>query len=155
MTFMKVVSNKRVFVDTNILFYASNPVDEFGLLAVNKLNELIDANNELLISGQVIREYAVVTFRNALYHKLSMKDTIEKVLANITTFRNNFTTLHESENSLDNWVGLVPKLTTSKDVFDFNIAALLKDEGIGYVFTHNVRDFEKFNDWLTIVPLID
>ena len=42
-----------------------------------------------------------------------------------------------------------------KVVFDFNIAALLKDEGIGYVFTHNVRDFEKFNDWLTIVPLID
>jgi predicted nucleic acid-binding protein len=40
------------------------------------------------------------------------------------------------------------------DIFDFNIAALLKSDRIGYILTHNVRDFEKFNDWLTIIPLI-
>lgn len=45
-------------------------------------------------------------------------------------------------------------LTTSKDVFDFNIAATLQVHGIENILTHNERDFVKFSEWLTVLPLI-
>ncbi len=84
-----------------------------------------------------------------------MLPTIERVLTNIAVFRRDFVVLHETAVTLDNWEDLLPQLTTSKDVFDFNIAALLKSEDIEYILTHNVRDFEKFSNWLTVIPLID
>lgn len=152
---MKTVSNTKIFVDTNVLFYANNPADAFGEQALIKLKDLAKNNNELLISGQVIREYTVVTIRNAQYNKLPMLATIESVLTNIAVFRRDFVVLHETAVTLDNWEDLLPQLTTSKDVFDFNIAALLKSEDIEYILTHNVRDFEKFSNWLTVIPLID
>jgi len=152
---MKAVSNEKIFVDTNILFYANNPSEPFGLQAIERIDRLAASGNELFISGQIIREYAVATIRNAQYHKLPMDSIIQKVLANITVFRSSFTVLHETEDNLEQWIGLIPKLTTSKDVFDFNIAALLKSEEIKYILTHNVRDFEKFSHWLTIIPLME
>lgn len=152
---MKTVSNTKIFVDTNVLFYANNPADAFGEQALIKLKDLAKNNNELLISGQVIREYTVITIRNAQYNKLPMLPTIERVLTNIAVFRRDFVVLHETAVTLDNWEDLLPQLTTSKDVFDFNIAALLKSEDIEYILTHNVRDFEKFSNWLTVIPLID
>lgn len=152
---MTVVSNTNIFIDTNILFYANNPTDILGEKAINKINTLVEANNDLFISGQIIREYTAVTIRNAQYHKLPIDTIIQKVLANVATFRRDFSVLHAKDDTLDNWVRLLPKLTTAKDVFDFNIAALLKSEGIGYILTHNVRDFEKFTDWLTVIPLLD
>ena len=152
---MKIVSKSKVFIDTNILFYANNPTDSFGTQAIAKINDLAIANNELVISGQVIREYAVVTIRNAQYHKLPMRETIQRVLANIAIFRRDFTVLFETKETLNNWLALLPKITTSKDVFDFNIAATLKSENIPHILTHNVNDFAKFSDWLNIIPLID
>ncbi len=67
---MKTVSNTKIFVDTNILFYANNPADTFGEQAIARINELASNGNVLMISTQIVREYAAVTLRNAQYHKL-------------------------------------------------------------------------------------
>ncbi|MCU0339378.1 MAG: PIN domain-containing protein [Spirosomaceae bacterium] len=152
---MTIVSNSKIFIDTNILFYANNPSDEFGAIASDKINALARSNNELIISGQILREYAAVTFRNSLYHKLKMSEIIPKVLGNIEVFRSSFTVIYEDDEIVSSWIELLPKITTSKDVFDFNIAATLKVAGIEYIFTHNVSDFEKFSDWLTVIPLVE
>jgi predicted nucleic acid-binding protein len=58
---MKTVSKTKIFVDTNILFYANNPTDPFGSQAITRVNELADHDNELIISTQVIREYTAVS----------------------------------------------------------------------------------------------
>jgi hypothetical protein len=76
------------------------------------------------------------------------------VLNNIATFRRNFIVVGEKTDNLDNWLALLPQITTSKDVFDFNIAATLRSEGIDHILTHNVSDFKKFSSWLTVLPLI-
>ena len=99
---MKTVSNTKIFVDTNVLFYANNPADAFGEQALIKLKELLKNNNELLISGQVVREYTVITIRNAQYHKFPIPLTIERVLTNIAVFRRDFVVLHETAVTLDN-----------------------------------------------------
>ena len=151
---MKTVSNTRIFVDTNILFYANNPADAFGLQAIARINELAEADNSLIISTQIIREYTAVTLRNAQFHKLPIEAAIRTVLNNVAIFRRDFTVVGEKSDTLDNWLSLLPQITTSKDVFDFNIAATLQSEKIDHILTHNTSDFKKFSSWLTVLPLI-
>lgn len=150
---MKTVSNTLVFVDTNILYYANDPNETFGKQAIARTQELVTAGNELIISTQVIREYTHATLRNALYLKLDSKTSIAAVLQNITIFQRDFTVLYDSPEIVKNWLALLPSLTTHKDIFDFNIAATLQTHGIAHILTHNSSDFEKFKDWLTILPL--
>ncbi len=151
---MKTVSNTRIFIDTNILFYANNPADPFGSQAIARINELADRDNELIISTQVVREYTAITLRNAQYNKLPMQETVLRVLNNVAAFRRDFTVINETSDTLDNWLSLLPQITTSRDVFDFNIAATLQSAGINHILTHNVSDFKKFSNWLTVLPLI-
>ena len=80
------VSDSRIFVDTNILFYANDPTEAFGLQAINRINELAQLNNELFISAQILKEYANVTLRNAIYYKLDLPPNIIIVRNNITRF---------------------------------------------------------------------
>jgi predicted nucleic acid-binding protein len=151
---MKTVSKTRIFLDTNILYYANNPADAFGSQAVARINQLVEADNTLIISTQIIREYTAVTLRNAQFHKLPFETALQTVLNNIAIFRREFIVVGEKKDNLDNWIALLPQITTSKDVFDFNIAATLRSEGIGHILTHNVSDFRKFSNWLTVLPLI-
>ena len=151
---MKTVSNTKIFIDTNILFYANNPADVFGERAIARINELASNGNVLIISTQIIREYAAVTLRNAQYHKLPLDLTINTMQNNIAAFQRDFIVVGEKSDVLSNWLSLLPQITTSKDVFDFNIAATLLSEGINHILTHNVSDFDKFSSWLTVLPLI-
>ena len=151
---MKTVSDARVFVDTNILFYANDPSSVFGEQAIARINELASLNNEMIISSQIIREYAAATLRNAVYHKLDLKASTEAVLRNIARFQRDFEVLYDGPQILQNWAALLPLLTTGKDVFDFNIAATLKANGIQNILTHNEKDFVKFDSWLNVLPLM-
>jgi predicted nucleic acid-binding protein len=151
---MKTVFNTKIFVDTNILYYANNPNDAFGAQAVARLDELASNNNELIISTQIIREYTAITLRNAQYHKLPLEPVIRTMLKNISIFRKDFIVISETDDTLDTWLLLLPQITTSKDVFDFNIAATLQSAGLDHILTHNVSDFKKFSDWLTVIPMM-
>jgi predicted nucleic acid-binding protein len=151
---MKAVSNDRVFVDTNILFYANDPASPFGKQAIARINELASLNNELIISSQIIREYAAATLRNAGFHKLDLKVITAIVLRNIARFQRDFEVLYDGPEVLQKWATLLPMLTTGKDVFDFNIAATLQANGIRNILTHNEKDFVKFDSWLNVLPLI-
>ena len=151
---MKTVSNTKIFVDTNILFYLTNPNDPFGHEAKGRVHELYENNNELFISNPVIREYAFSILRNATYHKMPFPQSVFTLIANINTFRKSFIVISEHKDNLDNWLVILPQLTSYKDVYDFNIAATMKSEGIKYILTHNVSDFKKFDSWLTVLPLL-
>jgi predicted nucleic acid-binding protein len=150
---MPTVVDTRIFVDTNILCYANAPESNFGGQARQRIKELIEADNTLVISPQVIREYANVTLRDVIFKKLDLQENIEIVRRNIARFVRDFEVVHENETVLLNWLQLLPALTTNKDVFDFNIAATLRANGIRHILTHNANDFSKFSDWLTILPL--
>ena len=151
---MKTVSNTKIFIDTNILFYANNPSDPYGAQAIARINELADHDNEFIISTQVVREYTAVSLRTAQHNNISIQTTVQSILNNIAAFRRDFTVINEPDDALDNWLSLLPQITTSRDVFDFNIAATLKSAGINHILTHNGSDFKKFSNWLTVLPLL-
>lgn len=118
---MKTVSDSIVFIDTNILYYANNPLESFGKQAITRMQELVDTNNTLAISTQVIREYAHATLRNAIYHKLDLPANIHAVIQNINIFQRDFTVLEDSSEVLDNWISLLPLLTTRIKIFSILI----------------------------------
>ena len=142
-----------VFVDTNILYYADTPTDPLGAQAILRLQELNARQNRLFISPQVLREYANVCFRNALYHKMEMIAVIEAVAHNLACFQRDFAMLYENEASINFWRESLPLLSSSKDVFDFDIAATMQTHGVSYILTHNTSDFAPFASWLTCIPL--
>jgi predicted nucleic acid-binding protein len=92
--------------------------------------------------------------KTAQRNNLPIKETVQSVLNNITAFRRDFTVINETNDTLDKWLSLLPQITTSRDVFDFNIAATLQSAGINHILTHNVSDFKKFSNWLTVLPLV-
>ena len=64
---LTAVSNSRIFVDTNILYYGNDYNSENGKQAKERIGDLQLQKNSLHISGQVIREYTQLTLRNATY----------------------------------------------------------------------------------------
>ncbi len=150
---MPTVSDSKVFVDTNILYYLNDLTSEFGQFSLRRLNELKESNNRLFISEQIIREFSHVTLRHAIYNKHNLQESIGKVIQSVTEFYESFDVLYGNEVTMTHWIKLLPSLTTNKDVFDFNIAATLRSNGIHHILTHNANDFSKFSDWLTILPL--
>ncbi len=60
-----------VFLDTNILVYASIPESPLHLVALNAIQSLEQARRELWISRQVLREYlAIILFKIKSSRKL-------------------------------------------------------------------------------------
>ena len=94
---MATDSKPKIFIDSNILIYANDSSQPIGHQASMRIQELSDNGHRLLISSQVIREYANVTLRNALYHKLDLKKSIEDLLFNVAEFQQDFEMLPENE----------------------------------------------------------
>ncbi len=137
----------KVFIDTNILIYATDKGSEFYQNALEKLNKLFLEGNTLFISGQVIREYVKVTSEIG---KLSLKEIIE----NINFFQNHFAVLFENETTILLLKNLVMKYKIKgRNVFDCNITATMMSNNIKHILTHNVKDFSIYNE-IIVTPLL-
>jgi hypothetical protein len=86
---------------------------------------------------------------------MDMAKVIPAVVHNLNCFQRDFTMLYEDETAVRNWINSLSILTSSKDVFDFDLAATMSANDIAYVLTHNTSDFKPFSDWLTCIPLLD
>jgi predicted nucleic acid-binding protein len=148
------INNTRIFIDTNILFYANNSESEFGTQSIQRMNELLTNNNQLLISSQVIREFSNVGIREARRSGLAMPDAIATILNNIAIFERNFEILFDSHEVMATWKQLILTLRTQKDIFDYNIVATMKANNISHILTHNTSDFIQFTD-IQVIPLFD
>ena len=150
---MTNISNSRILIDTNILYYTNTPDSPFGKQAIDRIGELTMLKNELTISSQIIREYTNQTLKNATYHKLDLATYIVLAKRNVTRFEHNFNVIYENADVTKQWLDLLPRLTTYKDIFDFNLAATMFVYNIPYILTHNESDFTKFSDFITVIPL--
>ena len=143
---------EQVFVDTNVLYYANNPSDPFGAQALARMNDLLADGNDLVISGQILREYAHVSIREARRNGIEMKVATADALHNIQIFRQEFIVLHDDEAALNLWISILPTLLTQKDVFDCNLVAVMQSNGIRHILTHNVSDFVRFSS-VIVIPM--
>jgi predicted nucleic acid-binding protein len=146
------IKNTRIFIDTNILFYANNSGSEFGMQSIQRMNELLTNDNQLLISSQVIRDFSNVGIREARRSGLTMTEAVATILNNIAIFERNFEILFDNQDVMNTWKQLIPTLRTQKDIFDYNIVATMKSNNISHILTHNTSDFIQFAD-IQVIPL--
>lgn len=141
----------RIFVDTNILVYASIAQTEFHALAVRAILKHSLGGRQLWISRQILREYlATVTRPQA---SISPVD-ISVAISEVRSFEERFRVAEDSTQVTSRLLDLLNETGTGgKQVHDANIVATMLTYGIDQLLTHNTSDFSRFSDIITILLL--
>ena len=149
---MEMGSVDRLFIDTNILIYASVKESPFHTIAIEKIESLMKGDIELWINFQVLREYiAVLSQPNIWSQPILHSELIQDILF----FRNHFTVAEENTIVFDNIIYIIKRYNIQgKKIYDSNIVATMITQNIPNLLTHNTKDFLKFSDLITIIPLI-
>jgi predicted nucleic acid-binding protein len=141
---------ERLFVDTNILVYATDPKSPWHTLATQALNDARQEGIELVISPQVLREY-LATATGPVGGKPRTADALE----NVRTFQEELEVVETSLVVTAQLLVLVEKYTVAgKQVHDANIVSTMLFHGIQHILTHNVGDFARFSELITVLPLV-
>ncbi|WP_339136011.1 MAG: PIN domain-containing protein [Candidatus Electrothrix sp. GW3-4] len=143
---------RRVFVDTNILIYASNSGSPFHQFARDAIKGLEEENAELFINRQVLREYlATMTRPDMLTEELPRESVIEA----IRHFEEDFTVFNDTPGVTEQLLELAETISVSgKQIHDANIVATMLVNDVHELLTHNVSDFKRFSTDIEVVPLV-
>jgi len=140
-----------VFVDTNVLVYATRPSSAEHVAARAALTRLEGEGSTLWVSHQVLREYlAVVTRPQVTASALPMTTAI----ADVQKFRTAFDIAEERPGVLDRLLDLLAAYPTSgRQVHDANIVATMLEHGIRRLLTFNSADLRRFAQVIDIEPI--
>ncbi len=141
----------RVFLDTNILVYASVRTSPFHAQALRAITSREQAKLELWISRQVVREYLATITRSALS---SSHITFSMIVAEAQSFEERFRVADENRDVTTHLLDLLAQHPTAgRQVHDANIVATMLAYGVDQILTHNVADFKRFSGRITVLPL--
>lgn len=139
------------FLYTNILVYytLNNFDEEKHIISYNLLNKLFK-EKKLVISTQILREfYAVVTNKRYLNDPLS----IEQANNQIDYFKSVFTVLPININVINEPQKLlVNSKIIGQNIHDATIAATMSANRIETIWTFNKKDFNRFENLISIKP---
>ena len=140
-----------VFVDTNVLVYATRPSAAQHASAQASLARLEGEGSSLWVSAQVLREYlAAVTRPQATAPALPMATAI----TDVRRFRAAFDVAEERPNVLHRLLHLLTTYSSSgRQVHDANIVATMLEHSIRRLLTFNAGDFRRFAGIIDIEPL--
>jgi predicted nucleic acid-binding protein len=148
---MEMTDVDRLFVDTNILIYATNEASPWYAVANAALRHARQLGVELILSTQVLREYLAAATRPASTGK---SIPLQKILENFETFPREFTVVEGTKPGLAFLASLLRTIPLGgKQVHDANIVATMLAHNIPTLLTHNADDFTRFSSLITILPL--
>lgn len=148
---MVMTDDNSVFLDTNILVYASVPESPLHLVAINAIQSYEQAGTQLWISRQVLREYLATLTRPQLYTRLI---PILTVTAEIRFFQNRFRLAEDNSQVTQRLLSLMEEIPSGgKQVHDANIIATMLVYHIPQLLTHNTGDFSRFSQLIAVLPL--
>jgi predicted nucleic acid-binding protein len=150
---MVIGDGNPVFIDTNVLVYASQIQSPFHQAAMEAIQGFYDAGVELWISRQILREYLATLTRT---QQFSITLPIATVLEDIQYFLNRFLIAEDNSQVTERLLTLMETiLIGGKQVHDANIVATMLVYGIPQLLTHNTGDFARFSGLITVLPLQD
>ncbi len=132
-----------VFIDTNVLVYASRPSAAQHFAARSSVDRLQEAGAPLWISPQVLREYvSVVTRPQASSPSLPMIDALSDVRRFIALFN----IAQDGGGTLNRLIDLLGRHAVGgKQVHDAQLVATMLEAGVHRLLTFNARDFERLD----------
>jgi predicted nucleic acid-binding protein len=142
-----------VFVDTNILVYAKLAKSPWHSSAVTALRTLTSQGVELWISRQVLREYLVAMSRP---NTLSEDIPTSSLADDVSAFAGQFRVAEDGPEVTEQLLAhVVAANVRGKQIHDANIVATMRVYGIRRLLTHNVRDFTRFAESVSVMALDD
>ena len=140
------VAVKPVFLDTNILVYASIDTSPFHTAARDALTQLESAETPLWISRQVMREYLATLVRP------SIPLPVAELVGAVRSFELRYHVAEDSPLVTAQFLSLLEQ-GLSRQVHDTNIVATMLTYGVQRILTNNPNDFTPFQSLITVVPL--
>lgn len=137
-----------VFLDTNVLVYASRPTAPEHAAARAALGAIEASGAAVWISPQVLREYlAVVTRPQATAPALTMAAAIEDV----RRFQASFEMAQEGSAVLERLLDLLAaNPRAGRQAHDANLVAVMLVQGIHRLVTFNPTDFHRFRNHVQV-----
>lgn len=140
----------RIFIDTNILVFASLPLSSMYRAAHAALHEIGKQNTEAWVSRQVLREYLVQITRPGTIPAGSPVTAS----AQVATMQSLFRVADETPIVTDHLLDLLRTIgAAGKQIHDANIVATMQVNQIPRLLTNNVKDFKRYSHLITVVPL--
>ena len=140
-----------VFVDTNVLVYATVQEAPLHPVARSALERMSQAGSELWISRQVLREYLAVLSRPQSFTKPLPHP---QLVSAVRQFSEQFHVADDSPSVTEHLLSLVSEFAVGgRQIHDANIVATMRAYHIDTLLTHNVDDFSRFRDLIVILPL--
>jgi predicted nucleic acid-binding protein len=139
-----------VFIDTNILVYATDDESPFHAKSLGIIKQLMTDGIDFAISPQIVREYLVVLTRG-----LPPEDPARSAaLHNVGKFIEAFTLLAENSESVARLQSIIENCAVGgKQIHDANIVAVMQVHGVKRLLTYNLDDFKKYDEWIEILGL--
>ena len=139
-----------VFIDTNVLIYATRRTTSEHVAARAALARLETEGRSLWISFQILREYlAAVTRPQATTPALPMATAI----ADVRRFQQAFCVAEDRPAVLDRLLALLgAHFGAGRQVHDANIVATMLDHSIHRLLTFNATDFKRFSGIIELEP---
>lgn len=137
---------KLLFVDTNILVYASWPAAPLHQQAHQALAAHTAAGTLLVISRQVLREFLATLYRPRT--GLAITDLV----AEVRQLEACYVVIEDGPAITAALLSLLEAGATQ--VHDTNIAATCIVAGISHILTNNPADFTRFSPQLITLPLV-
>jgi len=147
-----MTGDNSVFIDTNILVYASIPESPLHPVALNAVQTLEQAGREVWISRQILREYLATLTRPQVFGE---PISVELVIEEVRQFENRFQVAEDTSRVTERLLALMAEVAVGgRQVHDTNIVATMQAYGIKELLTHNTTDFDRFSGVITVLPLI-
>ena len=142
-----------LFIDTNILIYANLAMSPFHLQATERLQTLDEQRADLWISRQILREYLSGMTRQG---NLTREIPLASLVADVRYFANRFRVAEDSSQVTERLLTLMEQVPVGgRQVHDANIVATMQAYGIDQLLTHNIADFNRFSELITVLPLVE
>jgi len=148
---MATTAVEPVFIDTNTLVFSRIPTAPFHVEAATAINGYIQSGADLWVSRQILREFmSTVTRPQSFMRPLA----IPQVDAEIRLIESAMHVADETAPVTARLLSLLAQIPCGgKQVHDANIVATMLTCGVPKLFTHNVSDFARFANLITVVPL--
>ena len=149
---MAPTPGKAVFLDTNILVYASFPGTPFHDAARARLGELERDGAVFWASRQVLREFLASTTRPGA---VVPPPTLAAVAEAVRQFEAEFEIADEDAAVTAILLELLKsRRVQGKQIHDANIVATMRRYGIPSLLTHNTADFVRYIPDISVLSLI-
>jgi predicted nucleic acid-binding protein len=149
--YMISTSSDALFIDSNVLIYASVPESPLYTIAKEAMATRKHDGVELWVSRQILREYLSHLSRPQTFTR---PIPMRVLTAEIRAIQQAYRIAEDGPDVTERLLKLLERVAVGgKQVHDANIVATMQIYGIRQLLTHNTSHFDRFSKIITVVPL--